>query len=291
MRGGKQKINFSSGFTIIETMIFLAVSGVTFLIAAVFISGKEAQGEYAQGMQNANSFVQSIINNVSDGNYPQPSTGKLTCINVSSTTGPDVGITRTTPDRLGCSLIGEVLAPSVNSSPSTYAVFTIAGCQFYIYLQGCQSSGGLPPTSISEYEANAVCALPTQCGGQTITKVNNWPGGLEVNKMLIVNSSGSVSAVGAIGFFSTTPNQSGGLLESGSQPVRTVFIPGSSLGQSTVQVANEISRVAWLNSSDYIVMCFSGLGGKTGSVTIGSANNGGQLTTKVGMGNVTASQC
>ncbi|MCL4358171.1 hypothetical protein M1512_04785 [Patescibacteria group bacterium] len=293
MISGQQKTSCGHGFTIIETMIFLAVSGVTFLIATAFISGKEAQGEYTQGMLNANSFVQSIINNVSDGNYPQPSRGKLTCINVSSTYGPNVGIiTSGAPNRLGCSLIGDILAPSVNNSPSTYAVLLVTGCQFYNYFTGCQTSGGLPPTTISEYEANAVCAVKDQCSGQTITKSNNWPGGLDVNKLLIVNSTGSIIySIGAIGFFSTPPNQSGELSESGAQTVQAVFIPNSSLGQSTDQVAQEIPRVTWLNSSDYILMCFNGLGGKTGSITIGGAHNGRQLTTKVGMGNQVARQC
>ena len=60
----------SGGYTIIEVMIFLAVSAFMFVVAAYFIQGKQANAEFNQGMQAINSSMQKVINDVNDNNYP-----------------------------------------------------------------------------------------------------------------------------------------------------------------------------------------------------------------------------
>ncbi|HVA10791.1 MAG TPA: prepilin-type N-terminal cleavage/methylation domain-containing protein [Candidatus Dormibacteraeota bacterium] len=57
------------GYTIIEVMIVLAVSGVMFLIAANFISGKQESTSFPQGVNELASNLQNTIAQVNNGQY------------------------------------------------------------------------------------------------------------------------------------------------------------------------------------------------------------------------------
>ncbi|MGH7238724.1 MAG: type II secretion system protein, partial [Candidatus Saccharimonadales bacterium] len=72
-----QKRTEGRGFTIIEVMIFLAVSGFMFVIAAVFINGKQDNVAFRQGMEAVASTVTNTIDTVANGEYP--SLGNFTC--------------------------------------------------------------------------------------------------------------------------------------------------------------------------------------------------------------------
>src|SRR5690242_5295921 len=57
------------GFTIVETLIVLAVTGALFLVAVLAVGGKQNETEFQQGINDANSSVQQLINQVQSGNY------------------------------------------------------------------------------------------------------------------------------------------------------------------------------------------------------------------------------
>jgi prepilin-type N-terminal cleavage/methylation domain-containing protein len=67
MRGGKQKQPL--GYTIIEVMIVLAVSGVMFIIAAQFINGRQEKTSFTAGVNAMASEINDVIEQVNDGRY------------------------------------------------------------------------------------------------------------------------------------------------------------------------------------------------------------------------------
>jgi len=67
MKGGKNKQPL--GYTIIEVMIVLAISGVMFLIAATFINGKAELATFKSSITELATNLQANINDVVAGKY------------------------------------------------------------------------------------------------------------------------------------------------------------------------------------------------------------------------------
>ncbi len=65
MKGGKLPL----GYTIVEVLVVLAVSGVLFLLAADFITGKQSKTSFQQGSNELVSRLQAIVEEVSTGHY------------------------------------------------------------------------------------------------------------------------------------------------------------------------------------------------------------------------------
>ena len=53
--------NKPHGYTIVEVLIFLAISSLMFLLAATFISGKQSAVEFKQGMNDINTQIKSVV--------------------------------------------------------------------------------------------------------------------------------------------------------------------------------------------------------------------------------------
>ncbi|HWB38789.1 MAG TPA: prepilin-type N-terminal cleavage/methylation domain-containing protein [Candidatus Saccharimonadales bacterium] len=80
MMGGKQKQPRSnSGYTVVEAMVVLAVSGVMFTIAALMINGKQEQAQFRNDIKTMTSNVQTVLNNVADGVNPVTNRTHLKC--------------------------------------------------------------------------------------------------------------------------------------------------------------------------------------------------------------------
>lgn len=119
--GGVQK---ASGFTIVETLIVLAVTSALLVAAMSLINGKQAKTEFQTGMNSLRQQFQQIINETSSGYYPnnstfrcQPSVGSpvriLSGSNAVGTNG-------------GCIFLGKVVHLGAEGSAEKYTVFSLA---------------------------------------------------------------------------------------------------------------------------------------------------------------------
>lgn len=75
------RVRPAGGYTIVETLIFLAVSAAMFVAAMTFLNGQQSKAEFSQSVHDFESSLQSIANNVSNGYYADVtgSGGKLNC--------------------------------------------------------------------------------------------------------------------------------------------------------------------------------------------------------------------
>ncbi|HET9173768.1 MAG TPA: prepilin-type N-terminal cleavage/methylation domain-containing protein [Candidatus Saccharimonadales bacterium] len=84
MKGGKQP----HGFTIVETMIVLAVTGLLLISAMQLISGKQAESQFQVGINNLQQQLQQIINETASGYYPNNS--DFSCTGSTNGFNPDI---------------------------------------------------------------------------------------------------------------------------------------------------------------------------------------------------------
>lgn len=297
----------SGGYTIIEVMIFLAVSGFMFLLAAVFIQNKQTGVQFRQGMNSISTEVQQVINDVGDNNYQL---ANITC--TPNGAGSNVGIASAPgqSDTLGCTYLGKVVQFGLGTLKQNYDVYTIAGCQY----SNCPSapSGGisslLPPGGFSDSGATAVDPDNTYTCSNTpgitvainLTTCNEIQWGLYVTAMYndSGNPSGSnVPTTSSIGFFASFAQQNGGGLAPGNQ---TVDVVDTSFGSASIGSSNnnEEGMTTLLNqdlksastiANPYFVVCLADGHGNAGALTIGGGSgsgiNGQRLTTSIQVSN------
>jgi prepilin-type N-terminal cleavage/methylation domain-containing protein len=135
MKGGKTP----AGYTIIEVMIVLAVSGLMFIIASTFISGKQEATSFPQGVNELAANLQNTIVQVENGQYSDISlsctfSGGLTTVGVgagSTSTNSTSGDTQGQQPQ--CIYLGKVVhfaeIDQYNDTPTDqyYETFSLAG--------------------------------------------------------------------------------------------------------------------------------------------------------------------
>jgi type II secretory pathway pseudopilin PulG len=252
MKGGRQP----HGFTIIEIMIFLAVSGVIFFSAMILMSGSQDKTEFNTAIAQVASQLQSIVGNVANGYYL--SQQNFTCTpNLSPGSLPNISFSSVSQrgTSLGCTFLGEVIQfnPRPVLAYQQFVVYPVVGNQYY------------PPTNTpgpATLEAdNLTEATPEVLYDSSVDQAFSLPYGITVhaqgmgfnddsithipdNDTCQINSV-PLACIGAIGFFTTfngykgsTGTGSSGFLQNGSQTVQVVPIPGSSLGQDPSALVN-----------------------------------------------------
>ena len=121
------------GFTIIETLIFLAVSGFIFISAAALLNGRESQTQFESGVKEIFASLQSISSNVKNGFYSDITHVPCTGSNRPGTAPSFTGST-TQGTNLGCIFVGNAIefSPNINGTEqdNDYIVYTIAGNQY-----------------------------------------------------------------------------------------------------------------------------------------------------------------
>lgn len=281
MKGGT-KTPF--GYTIIEVMIFLAVSGFMFILAAAFISGRQARTEFRQGMNEVKSQVQDVINDVSNGYFPQ--SDSLACTGGGAAGPSFAGVGQTQGTHKGCVFMGKVIQFGRGGDPSRYDIYTVAANQY--------SSGSTLPVNFNQAAPKVVS------GTQSLTDSGTLKWSLEEKSMASYGSNdatytGAHTAIGAVGFFGSFGSYSTtGTLDSGAQTVLVVPIPASALGGSDAEgdINTYLKNQADTNTATRanVLICFDGGVNQKGSVTIGGTK-GQRLATSMLIGGSTVPGC
>lgn len=122
----------SAGFTIVETMIVLAVSSALLIVAYTFIGGRQNSTEFMVAINDEVQAIQQIINETANGYYPNGQSlscsGKTdgTAPNIATAAGPGQG------SNVGCIFLGKILTFGATNPPATMTVYPVVGNQQYL---------------------------------------------------------------------------------------------------------------------------------------------------------------
>lgn len=278
MNGGEHTNKL--GYTIVEVMIFLAVSGFMFVLAAHFVNGKQAQAEFKQGTHDFQQQMQAVINDVSNGFYP--SNSNLNCTASGSGSPTITGGTTEQGQNKGCVFLGKTIqfAPS-DYDAAHFEVYTVAGRQY-------KDTSQILATTFVE-------AAPIAITSPDLTQDHLIQWGLKITKTIVSSTNPNCSSSGGgIGFFGSFGNYAvGSDLASGAQSIVVTCVPGSQLNTTTMSAfAGQIHSIvdADVMTNSQFVICLDDGNGHKASLAIGS-RTGQQTTTDLETGTGIVAGC
>lgn len=211
------------GYTIIEVLIVLAVSGMMFVIAANFINGKQGKASFAQGTNEMASQIQNTIEQVTDGKF---SDIPLNCsFAFSPTPGNSLTtVTSGTPSRQQgvnsqCVFLGKLLRFYTSQNATTYRVISLAAGRV------TTDTNGLPVTpTLNNIAPATVVDLTTQ---------QNIPQRLSIRSVRVTDTNGSIHTSNYnFGFAEGLGSVAGASFQSGSQTVAMIYSPSGALANN-----------------------------------------------------------
>lgn len=273
MNRGKDPSGFrAGGYTIVETLIFLAVSSAMFFAAMALISGQTNKAQFVTVVRDFESKLTAIANDVSTGYYQNNAdfscTDGNTGPNVDFSSGEDQG----TND--ACIFVGTVVKFGEGTDREKFAQFAMAGLR---------TLGGTNVTSLND-------AMPTVITNITHTRsisTNSVGYGATIQCLGVGNKcvSPSDTAPAAIGFFTKFVGTSPG----GGNGIQTDLFPYPAVVSLKDPVASAITKinlptdyVTGLNPTGGITICLkSGGTSQYALVHIGGAGNSLTISSEI----------
>lgn len=268
----------SGGFTLVESMIVLGVTGVLFVSMAGLVSGQQAKSRFKSAMTDITTQIQSQINEVSSGYYPN--SGGFGCYMSSgslvATTQPSQ--IKAQGENSDCTFLGRAMLFGVpNTDPQEYMVQTLLGLR--------RTPAGTEPTTLTEANLSVLdrgSGYPSTWPSMGDTKMLKFgtevvwmkseDGGVGATDEAIIGFAIVSAPDGQITFDQTSSIESG--------TVMPVIIPIPKLSavatpgvdrMSGVDMATTALRGGASASDGPIQLCFrSGTTNQSGKVTIGS---------------------
>lgn len=135
------------GYTIVEVMIVIAVTGALFVSAAVLISGRQQQTQFGQAIREVRSQIQQVITEVNNGFYP--SRNNFSCT-VTGAGAPQFAVANNAQGtNEGCVFLGKAIQFQVQGTdPEQFRVLSIAGRQ--------RSAAGDEVASLAQAQPRAI---------------------------------------------------------------------------------------------------------------------------------------
>jgi type II secretory pathway pseudopilin PulG len=216
------------GFTIVETLIVLAVTSALFVSAALVIGGKQNATQFSQGIRDIESQILKVSNDVSSGYYPN--NGKIECKNNSGTLelkeitlGPD----QEQGTNKGCVFLGKIMHFAVGSTNSSDVnVYSLVGLRLSNYPVEANAFADTKPHLIAKSDSVLDKLVPD------IYDTLKLPYGQTVGSLTYSDSvtHSNPIKIGAFGYVTRV----GASLESidKAEQVDLVAIPGTNLGDT-----------------------------------------------------------
>jgi type II secretory pathway pseudopilin PulG len=286
------------GFTIIETMIVLAVTSALFIMVAVTIAGRQNETSFQQAVNNITSSIQQTIDQVASGDYAN--TNNFSCDGTSGTLDISIAAANQQGSNNGCIFLGKVLQFGVSgTSPEQYKTYTIAGLQ--------NNNGDLAQTAavaVAPCQSDIFPTAPNCTGYPDASTSGILNGGLTVACMKYFTTPPAApvvpsdpctaggTAIGAFAIASSLGSYSGGDLVSGSQQQNIIPISPSALNKTAKAIVQAIdkhlySSGALASPASVVAICFvSGGTNQSGLVTVGGSGRSLSVTLAVRGGKI-----
>jgi len=272
---GRSAKRFSQGFTIVETMVVLVVTGALFVVIATTLTGRQNAAEFTRAIQSVQSQIQQIINQVPDGFFPDQ---QVSCLGGGGTLVFSAGGNQGTNAQ--CVFLGKAIQFAVqNTDPQQYQIYTIAGLNTQGTVAAPFAAAKPSVVQVSNNYAGYSTAVDLQYG------------------LKVVSMTAEGQPIGAVAFL-MEPGVSGSTgtgYSSGAQQVDLIPIRTTSLNQplSTAVTGIEngttgsgglrdlkLAQSAPINPPDGVQICFASVTtSQSGLITIGST--GRQLLVKL----------
>jgi prepilin-type N-terminal cleavage/methylation domain-containing protein len=273
MKGG----NAPLGYTIVEVMIVLAVSGVMFVIASTFINGNQARASFYQGVDDLAARIQSAADQVNDGQYSD--TELSTCMaNAGGIHFAPASASMGQGTNSQCVFLGKLNYYYTASGSNKFRSYQLAGATEY-------TTGSLT-TIVSDYPNAYVAPIDGAgpSGGPTsLTREGILPDNLDVYNMCIVDqiSGGSCTTNYSLGFAQSLGNYdpASKSYSAGSQNI--VMIYSNQLNAKT-GITNDLLKASGTNvrTAKAATMCVTD-GKRKAKLSIDLGANGLNVTSKI----------
>lgn len=164
----------SWGYTIVEVLIFLAVSGALLVAAMTMISGRQEKTRFNQSIDEMGQVLEDVFNDVATGYYP--SNNNLAC-----TDSPALSITNSATTEKGtnsgCVFSGKLISFTNNSADyKVYTVVSTAKTNSFVggthKLAGIGANAGVVDSRQNNADVN-VSKVVEKAGGIKIAEYNS----------------------------------------------------------------------------------------------------------------------
>jgi prepilin-type N-terminal cleavage/methylation domain-containing protein len=262
----RRLVGHQSGFTIIETLVVIAVSGLLLVSAVLVVAGKQRKVEFNQAAQDMQSVIQQVLSETSAGHYSNA--GDFSC----SANSGGVTINNGTTEQgsnTNCIFLGRAIQFGNAGKADEYVVHTIAGFQ--------------------GNDGTLVSARPTAIDRDSARQIDTVRNGLEVVKMRYVDgaTSGPISGVAFLqGLGKIDANNN---IVSGSQQMSVVPLvnsgsaPSADISDVVNAIDNNLNDTTPVNPDGGVQICLASGGSDLwAQITIGSkgGNNSATLSYK-----------
>lgn len=227
-----------NGYTILEVMIFLAISGLLFATAVVAVGGNQQRVQYSQSVRDLEIQVKDVMNDVSNGYYPIYNEGE--CERSATNTVQFTPSATSSPGtNQECINVGKVMMPNLNGDDESFGVGTIVGLSPGLGSTVDLSLVNLAPTlaySTTDPVIDLTTEKPIRFGAR-ITKIAS-----------VANPSVTYSSLSFISNFSSSLNSA---YENGTLSTNVYGIKGS-LKTGTPSISDYINDIEdnLINPSD-----------------------------------------
>ncbi|MCA9328506.1 hypothetical protein KC959_01945 [Candidatus Saccharibacteria bacterium] len=264
------------GYTILEVLIFIAVSALIFVFAMIAISGRQEQVQFTQGVREFEAKVQDILNDITTGYYAANPT--IRCEIVAGNASLDFSLTNN--EDLGtnnnCIYIGKVIQvlPDGADADKRMFIYNLVGKRY------ADTENSLIADTITEVSPKLVSSSAPGSNDSSEEYFTRY--GLKITKLIELPTASPAPEFGAFSIISNFAGGGSGVTTSQSQSVRVGTIKGTSVGDTESElktVVDQFNNTSSVNTgffnegSDGVVICLQDATSsvKKASITISSS--------------------